>query len=1249
MLLKRAGAGFILILLPCLLMILLALPSSESQRQAQAATGEIIRCSSSSSGEEGNDSCSNPAITPDGRYVVFESVATNMVAGDTNAKKDIFRKDLATGETVRCSTGSSGTEGDNDSFNPSLSADGRYVAFDSDADNLVPDDTNVKRDVFRKDLTTGNTVRCSTDPSGAQGPNESANNAISSNGRYVVFASSSNNLVAGDINGYHEVFRKDLDTGEIVLCATDSAGVQGNNYSNYPCVSPDGRYVAFEAESSNLVTGDTNGNSDIFRKDFVTGETVRCSTGSSGNQANSYSFNPSLSADGRYAAFRSYATNLVSIDTNVSYDVFRKDLNTGEVINCSTSTAGTQAQGHSENPGMDSTGRYVVFNSGASLASSYAGKNTVYVKDVATLVVSACSTTDTSVSGDGNSVTPSISSGGTYVVFASQASNLVSDDTNGKQDIFRKKPLVEPRYPRITLITPYQAGTEALVTLNGIEFEATRGDSQVFFGSVPAEEYISWADNKIQVKAPPGIAGNVQVTVTNTLGLSNQVSYNAIAPTMTNLYPAIGSTGKEVKIQGSGFGSMTAGSSVDFGSVRADQFVSWSDTEIKVIAPMVTSSVVQVSVATALGVSGSRTYTIRAPELGGKVQNSRAIGTQFTFYGGFFGETRGGSCVKLDNVLVEEYVSWSDQYITVVVPSGVSGVVDVTVTTIGGTSNALNLNIIPVVGSIEPDSCHIGDVIAIDGDGFGASIGDSKVVFYDTEYGRGGIEIPASAYLSWSQTHIEAKVPYLDPEWEDVYFSINVEGQKSSGSHANILDWYYCFAEGYTGAGFQEYICLGNANPYPAKVTIYYLLPDNYYWDQELTVPANSRLTANVNAEVPDMEVSAYVESDIEIAVERPMYFNYGDGWTGGHDAVASPWISTDWFFAEGYTGPGFDEWVCVLNMSDTDANLTFHFQTAEEGEVVRTATLVAWARSSFKVNDLLGPGYSCSLWLESDQYVVAERSMYFDYTGMSNGHWEGGHCVMGLPGLCKEFYFAEGTTRTGFEQWQTIQNPNDSDIEVTADYVMEAGQGDPVRREYTVGAGKRLTVFVPGEVGMEKDLSVKLASDDYFLAERPMYFQYSGAWEGGHCVIGAYQTSSDWFFAEGYTGAGFDEWLCLQNPGTKESTVEVTYLTQEAGALPTKTVKVAPHSRLTIRVNNDAGENYQLSTRLRVIDGPEIVAERPMYFDFNGWDGGHDVVGYVMETEMGTSMGSASFHSAGNGGSMPVGAIDLSGWTRKE
>ncbi len=191
---------------------------------------------------------------------------------------------------------------------------------------------------------------------------------------------------------------------------------------------------------------------------------------------------------------------------------------------------------------------------------------------------------------------------------------------------------------------------------------------------------------------------------------------------------------------------------------------------------------------------------------------------------------------------------------------------------------------------------------------------------------------------SWSNNTIEFHLPYGSYRGAAINVSVVVRGAWPSGKEISFDTVGMGFAEGYTGQGFQEYLCIGNSSSYPADVIIYYLLPDQYYWDQKVTVPANSRTTVNVNAEVPDMEVSTYIDSDIEVVVERPMYFNYDGVWTGGHDAVASRYMGKDWFFAEGYTGPGFDEWVCVLNLDDADANLTFHFQTQEEGEVIRNA-----------------------------------------------------------------------------------------------------------------------------------------------------------------------------------------------------------------------------------------------------------------------------------------------------------------------
>jgi hypothetical protein len=434
-----------------------------------------------------------------------------------------------------------------------------------------------------------------------------------------------------------------------------------------------------------------------------------------------------------------------------------------------------------------------------------------------------------------------------------------------------------------------------------------------------------------------------------------------------------------------------------------------------------------------------------------------------------------------------------------------------------------------------------------------------------------------------------------------------------------VTNTFY-FAEGYTGSNFQEYICLGNPTPQSATAIITYLYKDGTTKSDQITIPADSRATVNVNARAgPGQDVSARVDSDQKVIAERPMYFKYNNMWTGGHDAVGATRLSNQWYFAEGYTGPGFEEWICVLNPGDAQADLTFYFQTQEAGEKkIEGLCVPPHSRGSFKANDLLGgKSYQTSLRLDSNQSIVAERPMYFDYAGTGNWHWTGGHCVMGTHVLEKQYYFAEGTTRSGFEEWLTLQNPKSAPITVNAIYQVGPGQGGPVSKSYDVPALGRMTVYVPGNdgAGPGKDVSVYLSSASAFLAERPMYFRYSFdglTATGGHCVIGAASPAPEWFLAEGYTGSGFSQWLCIQNPGDSDASVEVTYYTQEKGALSAKIEPIPARTRATLMVNQHAGPNYSLSTRVKVLSGSGVVVERPMYFIYNGWDGGHDVVGYV-------------------------------------
>jgi hypothetical protein len=427
-------------------------------------------------------------------------------------------------------------------------------------------------------------------------------------------------------------------------------------------------------------------------------------------------------------------------------------------------------------------------------------------------------------------------------------------------------------------------------------------------------------------------------------------------------------------------------------------------------------------------------------------------------------------------------------------------------------------------------------------------------------------------------------------------------GHCVAGAPLPSTSWY--FAEGTTRGGFDEWLCLENPGGSDAHAHLAFITGTGERIEREVGLPAHSRRTVHVNHVVGEgKDVSCSVTSDLPIVAERPLYFDYQGRWTGGHTVLGTGAPATTWYFAEGYTGPGFDEWVCVLNPGSSTAHLTFRFQTQESGEVTRPAQSVPpHSRATFRVNDLLGPGYQCSLKLESDTPVIAERPMYFDYLGSASLHWNGGHCVMGATTLAKQYCFAEGTTRGGFEEWLTIQNPGPAPIRVNAAFQLGVGQGAVVNKIYTVSTGRRFTVNVADEVGSEKDVSVRLSSASEFLAERPMYFRYQGYganMTGGHCVVGVAEPFTSCYFAEGYTGGSFQEYLCLQNPGASASTVEVTYFTQEAGALEPKSVVVPPATRLTVRVNDHAGGNYQISCRLRVLSGPPVVVERPMYFDY--------------------------------------------------
>lgn len=419
--------------------------------------GRTERVSVSSTGAEANGgSAYLNAISADGTVIAFASIANNLVPGDTNGTWDVFVRDLATGVTERVSVSTDGSEANGLSAHPSISADGRYVAFSSGASNLVAGDTNGFGDVFVHDRETGATTRVSLAHDGTEGNGNSGNfgPSLSADGRYVTYSSTASNLVPGDTNGGdvqwdQDAFVYDRETGEVERVSVASDGTQTNARARSiaETISADGRYVAFSSNAANLVDGDANGVYDLFLHDRSTGRTERISVSSHGVEGNNHSQSAALSTDGRYVAFSSDASNLVPSDTNGTWDVFVHDRSTGVTERVSVAGSGAEGQGGSGPPRLNSTsprisadGRFVLFQSAApNLVPGDSNEmRDVFVHDRVTGLTERVSVADDGAQSNGNSsaLYSAMTPDARYVAFDSDASNLVPSDTNGFLDVF---------------------------------------------------------------------------------------------------------------------------------------------------------------------------------------------------------------------------------------------------------------------------------------------------------------------------------------------------------------------------------------------------------------------------------------------------------------------------------------------------------------------------------------------------------------------------------------------------------------------------------------------------------------------------------------------------------------------------------------------------------------------------------------------------------------------------------------------
>jgi len=383
---------------------------------------------------------STRVVSADGRFVVFSSTAGDLVANDTNGVSDVFLRDRSLGTTTRISVNKDdGGDASAESHTPSISGNGRFIAFASLASDLVDGDGNGFLDVFVYDRVAGQMVRASFAASIGETDGDSIDPYIDGDGRYVVFTSTATNLVSEGANTNQDIYLFDLFLKEITKITVRPVPALSEGYSRLPAISSDGRHVVFSSRDTELVAGDTNGTQDVFVRDLQTWAIERVSLSTGGAEADGWNGEAAINADGSVVAWWSTATNLVEGDDNEQSDIFVRDRTAGTTTRVNVSSEGEQSIGAgSWHVTITDDGRFVVFLSDASNLDDrdVNGTGDVFSYDRLTGITRLHSLTPGGTGGNFYSRCPSVTGDGLYIAFESGASDFVDDDDNVEQDVF---------------------------------------------------------------------------------------------------------------------------------------------------------------------------------------------------------------------------------------------------------------------------------------------------------------------------------------------------------------------------------------------------------------------------------------------------------------------------------------------------------------------------------------------------------------------------------------------------------------------------------------------------------------------------------------------------------------------------------------------------------------------------------------------------------------------------------------------
>lgn len=1146
------------------------------------STNTIARVSiaSGASGTQGNGLSRWASISADGRYVAFESQASNLVASDTNGYSDIFVRDRQTNTTTRVSVATAGgaqaTGGH--SLRPYISANGRFVAFISSATNLVAGDTNTIYDVFVHDRNTNTTIRASVATDGTQQTTPPLANlqvpqqgdwvvgatgqpAVSNDGRIVVFATWVSNMVAGDTNASIDVFIRDRDTntngildevGQVSTVRINGVGsVQPDSKSFVPRITPDGRYIVFESYSISFVGVDQNIDTrDIVIHDRVGSTTTRLPVTASPNTPNSSSHYASISDDGRYVAYESLASDGTTGDTNNASDIFVLDRNTSSITRVSRGAGGALANGHSSNPIISGDGAFIVYE---SAATNLVSGDTNGLREPFRTNLAGTQQARILVNADGSQVVGgarsqfmSTSGDGRYTAFASTSPFLVSGDSNNAEDVF----VYDRQTTQVTLVSvnggAQIGGTDPSISADGRFVAFTNGDI--------------WLRDRLN---------GTTTKVSN--GLSNAAA-NGVSRE-----PAISADGRYIAFTSSASNLVASDS-----NARDDIFV----------FDRVAGTLALASIPAAGGQSNGHS---RWPSISG---NGRMVAFQSEAFNLVASDT---------NNSVDVFVR--DRQASLTVRAGVSSGNPGTQLSKGANQPAISANgryVAFVTNSVEVLGLGVNAFTRVFVRDLQTNT-SSLITSLSVGQPNGGSDRPSVSahgrYVAFVTTATNLFAGDTSPEADVVVADTTVPNTFTRVSSAS----------GGSTAGASDAPAISGDGRVVAFESTAPLVPSDGNRTYDAYVSGRTA-TADVDTLPGALTTQFKTQFGLVAGIDLPDADPDGDGRTNAQEAAdgTHPRGYVSRYLAEGATSTFFSTRLALLNPGNEAAIILTRYLKNDGSSVPNVVNLAGLRRATIDVGTLPGLDQAeFATVVESDALVVVDRTMKWD----GNGY--GSHAETAVTSPALVWYFAEGATHSNFSLFYLLQNANTSAAAVRVTYLLPSGA--PIVRTYNVPARSRTNIWVnqePGLASTDVSATIEVTNGVPIVAERAMYLTRSGTptFNAGHESAGVTAASTNWFFAEGATGSYFDLFVLMANPSTTQAaTVQARYLLT-TGAVVTKNYTVQPSSRFNIWVDFEDPQlaNAAVSTTLTSTNGVPIIAERAMWWPNNGneWFEAHNSAG---------------------------------------